>query len=101
ANLIENAEIHAGGVVRVTVEGGDGTVRIAVEDAGPGVFPEERERIFERFARGAGSQANAGGSGLGLALAAQNARLQGGRVWVEPGPAGGARFVVELQAEPS
>lgn len=101
ANLIENAEIHAGGVTRVTVEGGERTVLIAVEDAGPGVEPEERERIFDRFARGAGAQANAGGSGLGLALAAQNARLQGGRVWVEPGSAGGARFVVELQAEPS
>lgn len=100
-NLIDNADMHGGGVVRVAVEGGEGTVRISVEDAGPGVPPEERERIFERFARGAASQGSKGGSGLGLALAAQNAHLQGGRVWVEPAAGGGARFVVELEADPS
>lgn len=100
-NLIDNADIHGGGVVRVAVEAGEGTVRISVEDAGPGVPPEERERIFERFARGAASRGSKGGSGLGLALAAQNAHLQGGRVWVEPAAAGGARFVVELQADQS
>lgn len=99
ANLIENADLHGGGVVRVAVEGGDGTVLIAVEDAGPGVPPEERERIFDRFARGSGSYGNTGGSGLGLALASQNAQLQGGRVWVESAETGGSRFVVELEAE--
>jgi signal transduction histidine kinase len=59
----------------------------------------ERERIFERFARGsvaAGRRGRGGGTGLGLALVAEHVRLHGGRVWVEDRPGGGARFVFEL-----
>jgi K+-sensing histidine kinase KdpD len=76
------------------------TVRIAVEDEGPGVPEAERTRIFDRFNRGdqGGSRGTDMGVGLGLALAAEHARLQGGRVWVEDRHDGGqgARFVVEL-----
>ncbi len=99
ANLIENAEVHAGGVSRLKAEAAPGRILITVEDRGPGVPPGERERIFERFARGGADRRPPGGSGLGLALAAENARLLGGRIWVESRPGGGARFVVELEGD--
>ncbi|HLI15944.1 MAG TPA: HAMP domain-containing sensor histidine kinase [Acidimicrobiales bacterium] len=104
ANLVENAARYAGGATRVAAEAcGETAVRICVEDAGPGVPPEERERIFERFARGshaAGRRGAGDGTGLGLALVAEHTRLLGGRVWVEDRPGGGARFVVELPLAP-
>ena len=98
ANILDNAQIHAGGAALVTVETTRTTVRIVVDDAGPGIAPEEREVVFERFARGAsaGQRGSRDGSGLGLALARENVRAQGGRIWVEEAPSGGARFVIEL-----
>jgi len=76
----------------------DPVVRFAVEDRGPGVPEHERHHIFERFARGESSaQPGAGdGTGLGLSLVAEHARLHHGHVWVEERVGGGARFVVEL-----
>jgi two-component system sensor histidine kinase MtrB len=96
-NLVENADTHGRGLVRVAVEASDGTVRIVVEDAGPGVPPELRQRIFERFQRGAGtSRSESDGAGLGLALVARHVALHSGEVHVEERPGGGARFVVTL-----
>ena len=97
ANLLENARLHGGGATRVTIESvRPGRTRLAVEDAGPGVAPSERARIFERFARGSAGRTRVGGTGLGLALVAEHARAHGGQVWVEDVPSGGARFVVEI-----
>jgi signal transduction histidine kinase len=98
SNLLDNAERHAGGVVRVTVFSCEGQARIEVDDAGPGVPPELRDRIFDRFDRGAraGSRGADTGSGLGLALVAQHVQRHGGTVHVEDRPGGGARFVVEI-----
>ncbi|MGW4115487.1 sensor histidine kinase [Actinosynnema sp. NPDC004786] len=97
-NLLDNAERHAGGAVRVAVLARDGRARLEVDDAGPGVPPELRDRIFHRFDRGtrAGSRGADTGSGLGLALVAQHVQRHGGSVWVEDRPGGGARFVVEI-----
>ena len=98
-NLIDNARSHGGGVLRMAVEAGDHKrIRLAVEDAGPGVSAEDRDRIFEPFVRGraAGRRGTADGTGLGLALASEQVRLNGGSVWVEERPGGGARFVVDL-----
>ncbi|SER76089.1 Signal transduction histidine kinase [Lentzea xinjiangensis] len=98
-NLIENAEQHAGGAVRLAVLHQDGIVRLEVDDAGPGVPRDMRTQVFERFTRGtrAGSRGADTGSGLGrLALVAEHVRRHHGRVWVEDRPGGGARFVVEL-----
>lgn len=101
ANLIENADSHGGGATRITVRAADSSVRIAVEDQGPGIPEDERSRIFERFARGSTSATTKRhtSSGLGLALARENTVLQGGRIWVEDRRGGGARFVIELRAE--
>ena len=102
ANLLDNARRHGGGVSRVSVERSDGWVRVAVEDSGEGVPLGDRDRIFERFARGeaAGRRGESDGTGLGLSLVREHVRLHGGRVWVEDAPAGGARFVVQLPVRP-
>jgi signal transduction histidine kinase len=103
ANLVENASVYAGGVTRLAVEATGDTVRLIVEDAGPGVPAEGRERIFERFFRGsaAGRRGAGDGTGLGLALVAEHVHLHGGRVWVEDRSGGGSRFVVELPIRPA
>ncbi len=100
ANLFENAQRYAGGVTLLDVEDNGSSVRFLVEDAGPGIAPEERDRIFERFSRGAtGRRRGLGdGTGLGLAIVAQHVHQHGGRVWVEGRAGGGSRFVVELPA---
>jgi signal transduction histidine kinase len=97
-NLLENADHYAGGPTTMIVSGNDTVVRFAVEDRGPGVPEHERHHIFERFARGESSNMpGAGdGTGLGLSLVAEHARLHHGHVWVEERVGGGARFVVEL-----
>ncbi|SEQ86704.1 Signal transduction histidine kinase [Lentzea xinjiangensis] len=97
-NLIENAEQHAGGAIRLAVLHQNGNVRLEVDDAGPGVPRDMRTQVFERFTRGAraGSRGADTGSGLGLALVAEHVRRHHGTVWVENRPGGGARFVVEL-----
>jgi len=94
-NLLENARDHAGGATRVVIDIQSETVVISVDDAGPGVAVSERDRIFERFARGSASR-NSTGSGLGLAIVAEHARALGGGATVDNAPDGGARFVVTV-----
>jgi len=98
ANLFENAQRYAGGATLLAVEDHGSSVRLVVEDAGPGISQDERERIFERFSRGStGRRRGLGdGTGLGLAIAQQHVKQHGGRIWVEDRPGGGARFVIEL-----
>jgi two-component system sensor histidine kinase MtrB len=98
-NLVQNAETHGGGTMRVSVVADGQVVRILVDDNGSGIPAGLRTRIFERFARGPRSDTEPGGSGLGLALVAEHVRLHHGRVWAEDAPGGGARFVVELPQE--
>jgi two-component system sensor histidine kinase MtrB len=97
-NLFENAARYGGGATLLAVEDHGALVRFLVEDGGPGIAPEERQRIFERFSRGTtGRRRGLGdGTGLGLAIVSQHVQQHGGRVWVEDRPGGGARFVVEL-----
>ncbi|MEC3975828.1 sensor histidine kinase [Amycolatopsis sp. H20-H5] len=97
-NLLDNAERYGGGAVRAAVLRDDGKARIEIDDNGPGVPPDLRDQVFERFARGAfaGRRGPDTGSGLGLAIVADHVRRHHGTVWVEDRPGGGARFVVEL-----
>ncbi len=98
-NLLDNAATHGGGPLRISIEPGrGGFVHLAVEDGGPGVAVSERQRIFERFARGSAARHRIG-TGLGLALVAEHARAIGGEAWVEDRPGGGARFVVRVPTE--
>jgi signal transduction histidine kinase len=93
ANLVDNAARHARTSVSVAVEGG----RLVVDDDGPGIAPEDRERVFERFTRLDDARArDHGGAGLGLSLVRAVAAAHGGRAWAESSPAGGARLVVDL-----
>ena len=95
SNIVSNALRHTapGTTVKLDIcEVAEG-VQCAVEDRGPGVPAEERERIFERFHQGGVLR---GSSGLGLSIARQLTELHGGRIWVESSAGGGARFVFEL-----
>jgi PAS domain S-box-containing protein len=99
-NLLTNAVKHTPGDSRiwVRVERTDEGALIAVEDDGPGVAPEERQRIFEPFAQG--TSPGPGGAGIGLALVAKFAALHDGRAWVQERVGGGASFRVLLAYEP-
>ncbi|HEX3758368.1 MAG TPA: HAMP domain-containing sensor histidine kinase [Kofleriaceae bacterium] len=95
-NLIRNAIDHSAADQTVTVSVAPGPT-IAVEDRGPGVQPELRNRIFEPFARGRATDRAAGtGLGLGLAICKRIVDGHGGTIGVGDRPGGGARFVVRL-----
>ncbi len=96
-NLLENARVHAGGAVAVQVRAIDGGAQVVIEDAGPGIAPEDRERIFEPFYRHARAAAAGGGTGLGLAIVRQIARLHGGDVAYAPRENGGSCFIATLR----
>ncbi len=100
-NLLENADHYGGGATTVGVRPGAGhLVEVTVDDAGPGIDPLERTKIFERFYRGSasGRRGVSRGTGLGLALVAEHMRVMRGSVRVESSPEGGARFVLTLPA---
>jgi signal transduction histidine kinase len=101
-NLVENARHHGRGVRSVSATRDDAGARIVVEDFGDGVPASERERVFERFFRGAaaGRRDSSSGTGLGLSLVSEHVRVLHGAVRIEdatPGP--GARFVIEFPVE--
>jgi signal transduction histidine kinase len=94
SNLVANAIRHApeGGVVRCSLSTAPGRLVLQVADDGPGVAPEHREAIFQRYRRGPRSP----GPGLGLAIVGEIVGLHGGTVAVGDAPEGGALFTVEL-----
>ena len=104
-NLVDNARRHARAVVSIglTVDrtaSGVPRAVITVDDDGEGVPPDQRDTVFDRFARLDADRARgSGGSGLGLAIVSEITRSHGGTVRVQDAPTGGARFVVELPVE--
>lgn len=101
-NLIQNALEHtpAGGGITVQALRVNGVIQVVVEDTGSGVARSDSERVFEHFYRGSRGRVrvpgNGTGTGLGLAIAKSFVEAHNGRIWVESGPAGGARFCFTL-----
>jgi len=97
-NLLTNAVRHtrADVPIWVRVEAADGGVVMTVEDAGPGVAPEDRATLFEPFHQGLDAATRGAGAGIGLSLVARFAEMHRGRAWVEERPGGGASFKVFL-----
>jgi signal transduction histidine kinase len=95
-NLLENARRYSHGDITLELACIDGQAEIRVDDRGPGVPADQRERIFEKFYRLPGASERSGGVGLGLALVRSIAERHGGSVRCEARAGGGARFVLRL-----
>jgi len=97
-NLLVNAARHTprNAHIWVRVRPDDEGAILAVEDDGPGMPPDDRERVFGAFERGVSAAAHAPGSGIGLTLVARFAELHGGRAWAEERDGGGVSFLVWL-----
>ncbi|MGC7097149.1 ATP-binding protein [Amycolatopsis lurida] len=98
-NLLRNAARYARGQIVVSVLAARSSVRLVVDDDGPGIAPEHRDRVFDRFYRVSDDRArSSGGTGLGLAMVAEAVRRRGGSVQVGESPEGGARFEVRWRS---
>jgi len=97
-NLLDNADRYASSLVEIELEGSDHGVILVVEDDGPGIPADDRERIFERFSRLDDARSRgSGGTGLGLAIVKEIIVAHGGTISVTDAPRG-ARFVIHLPA---
>ncbi|TVV73791.1 response regulator [Sphingomonas solaris] len=97
-NLLSNAIRFSpvGGVVTLELTRDQRRVNLCVIDQGPGVPPDFRTRLFERFAQSGAGAAIPGGSGLGLTISREIVRAHGGEIWFEDAPGGGAHFCLWL-----
>lgn len=100
-NLLENADRHADERIEVRLTSRDGEAVLTVDDDGPGVPVDQRDRVFDRFYRLDSSRARiSGGTGLGLAMVRRVARGHGGDAAITTSPLGGARVEVRLPLAP-
>jgi signal transduction histidine kinase len=99
-NLLDNADRHASSRVSVSLQSGvDDHVELVVDDDGPGIAPDDRAKVFERFTRlDDGRARDDGGLGLGLSMVKTIVERHGGTVAIDDSPVGGARFTVRLPA---
>jgi signal transduction histidine kinase len=99
SNLLTNAFRWTpdGGRVDLGLSSANGSVSVVVVDTGPGIRPEERERIFRPFFSGDQS-GDGSGTGLGLAIARELAQALGGRIQLDTKPGEGSRFELVLPA---
>ncbi len=102
-NLLSNAVkfTPAGGTIDVSATRLDGAVHVSVRDTGPGIAPEDQERIFEEFQQAAAGKEQREGTGLGLALSKRLVEMHGGRLWVQSEPGRGSTFTFTLPVEPA
>jgi two-component system, NtrC family, sensor histidine kinase KinB len=100
SNLIGNALRYtpSGGHIEVVTRQGEGVVRLEVADSGPGIAPELKEYIFERFTQYRPNGTEKGSAGLGLAIVKDIVQAHGGRIFLASDPGKGSRFAVELPA---
>ena len=98
SNLVENAAKYSPPGTRILLKARmkDDELIISVTDHGPGVAPEDRNRLFEKFYRGTNQQ-NGGGTGMGLAIARGIIEAHQGRIWFESTPGNGATFAFSLK----
>jgi signal transduction histidine kinase len=96
AHLLENAAQYAppGSTIEVHASVTDDGLTIAVRDHGPGIAPADLPHLFERFYRGDAARARTSGTGMGLWIARGLLAVEGGRVWAENCPDGGAKFTI-------
>ena len=92
-NLVQNAVKYANENIAIQIEEDDGVVSVVVDDDGPGIPEEEREKILQPFVRLA-SHKKKSGFGLGLAIVRRIMRWHKGQVLVEESALGGARFIL-------
>jgi NtrC-family two-component system sensor histidine kinase KinB len=97
SNLLANALRYtpAGGKIEVEADAADGEVQLSVRDTGPGIPPEQQERVFERYAQSA-QAGDIGGAGLGLAIVRDIVQAHGGRILLDSAPGRGTRFTLAL-----
>ncbi len=102
SNLIENALAYSDprGAVLIGARQNGGAVETWVEDDGPGIPEDERARVFEKFYRGSAAERVPSGTGLGLTIAQEIVRFNGGTIEVESVRPHGTRFVVSVPAAP-
>jgi two-component system sensor histidine kinase KdpD len=101
AHLLENAAQYtpAGSTIGVNASVDAGGLVVQVRDHGPGIAPADLPRLFERFYRGAAARGRASGTGMGLWIARGLLAAEGGRIWAENCPGGGAQFTIAVPAE--
>jgi signal transduction histidine kinase len=96
-NLLSNAVKYTeSGGVAVSAATGDGEIRIAVADTGPGIPPDEQRRVFEPFYRGQTPQRTTEGLGVGLSIARSLTDAHGGRLTLDSAPGRGSVFTIHL-----
>lgn len=105
-NLVDNGIKYTppGGTVKVSIERKDDAVILSVRDTGPGIPPEEQEKVFQRFFRSQEARsAGQGGSGLGLSIAKSIAEAHGGKLELESTPGEGSilRVFLPLRSQPT
>jgi PAS domain S-box-containing protein len=98
-NLLSNAAKYGGqgSTVSVVLEHQDGEVALRILDDGPGVEPDETERVFELFYRSPATAGATSGAGIGLFVCARLVAAMGGRIWARPRPDGGSEFGFALR----
>jgi two-component system sensor histidine kinase KdpD len=104
-NLLENALRYTPpeSPIQIAAQAGDGLVKVRVSDEGPGISEAEREKVFEKFYRGARTHKNDGGAGLGLTICRAIVEAHGGRIVVRARQGGGTvvEFTLPLAPAPA
>jgi two-component system sensor histidine kinase KdpD len=102
SNLISKAAMYSPSGSAITVHAGfeNGELKLSVSDQGPGITPDEQDRVFEKFYRGARvSETHREGTGMGLAITRGIVEALGGKIWIESAPGRGATFTFSIPAE--
>jgi two-component system sensor histidine kinase KdpD len=100
AHVLENAAQYAppGSTIDVNASVTPEGLAVLIRDRGPGISPVDLTHLFERFYRGAAGKSRVAGTGVGLSIARGLLAVEGGRIWAENGPEGGAQFTIMVPA---